>query len=125
MPRKSVESHLTVVPTADAVAVTRIARVRPPPGLSDAVAREFQAIANACAAEHFRPSDCVLLASYAELAVMARSPDLSLDDFVKIARTQALLATRLRLAPSTRSNHRSAARQRPTRGRDWEAELDD
>ncbi len=125
MPRKSAETHLTVVHQAEAAAIQRVARVRPPAGMPDVVAREFLTIVNSCVADHFRQSDVPLLARYVELIAIAQGPDLSLSDHLKVCKTMALLATRLRLAPSTRGHHRSTARQQMAHGRAWENNLDD
>lgn len=124
MPRKSINAHLTVVPTTDAAKIQRVARVRAPAWMTDAAASEFRDIVSTLSADHFRPSDVPLLARYAELCAMARAEDISLDDHLKISRTMALLATRLRLAPSTRGHARTTARQKMV-GRDWETDLGD
>lgn len=125
MPRKSQASHLTVVAPSAGQAVTRIPRVRVPDYLTELAASEFRTIVSTLAAEHFRPSDVPLLARYAELCAMARAEGITVDDHLKISRTMALLATRLRLAPSTRGHARTTARQRMSAGRDWEADLDE
>jgi phage terminase small subunit len=123
MPRSS-SAHLSVVVPADAAQITRVPRVRPPAHLTPAAAAEFRAIVGTLEASHFRASDVPLLAAYCMLIVASRNPEISVNDFLKIARGMALLATRLRLAPSTRGHHSSTNRQKMV-GRSWEADLDD
>ena len=124
MPRQSA-AHLSVVVPADAAQITRVPRVRPPAHLSEAAMKEFRDITATLEASHFRPSDVPLLAAYAQLIVASRDPEITLNDFLKVSRGMALLATRLRLAPSTRGHARTTARQRMSSGRSWEADIDD
>lgn len=96
MPRKSKESQVFTP------VITRSQRIRTPVDVSPEVAGVFRGIVNSCAASHFQVSDSPLLVSYSMTCVALRQPGLSLRDFLDLARMQALLATRLRLAPSTR-----------------------
>jgi hypothetical protein len=123
MPRKSA-AHLSVVPATAAEPITRIVRVRAPDYLSATARSEFLDIVGTTAADHWRPSDVPLLARYCELCALARAPEIDVATYLQICRTMALLATRLRLAPSTRGHHRTTARQK-MEGRSWEADLDE
>jgi phage terminase small subunit len=101
-----------------------------PGGLSPDAAQVWRAITESLPAEHFRPSDVPLLASYCETTATANraaqeiaangavvagkaSPWLVVQE--KAIRAQATLALRLRLCPSARQDPKSAGRERVSR----------
>jgi hypothetical protein len=92
------------------------ARLQPPRGLSKAEQHQFNDLINATSPKHFAESDLPLLVTYVQATVMARS---AIRDPKKIAvwekatRVQAVLATKLRLAPQSRSDAKTTARQTP------------
>jgi hypothetical protein len=120
--KKSEAAHLTIVPT-DVEGGKRIARIRPPPAMAPNVRAHWISIVNSLSADHFRPSDSPLLSRYVECCAMAEAEDITIADHLRICKTMALLATRLRLAPSTRGHARTTARQKMS-GRSWELEID-
>lgn len=77
-------------------------------------------LVDSCAADHFRPSDIPILQSYISATLIARAAATGKTKdfavFEKAARLQKSLATSLRLAPSTRSDPKTIARQNPQRG---------
>lgn len=113
MPRKS-SAALSVIPITSAHK-----RISPPTDLSPPEANLFRAIINQVAPNHFTESDAPLLISYVQSTLLSRraakalaSGDASaLPVWDRTTRMQATLATRLRLAPQSRSDPKSVARK--------------
>ena len=108
--RKSVENLLTL--RVDGTPP----RLQPPPGLTKAEVRLFEQLINSTSPTHFAESDLPLLVTYVQSTVMARR---AVRDLKKIAiwekavRMQAVLSTKLRLAPQSRTDANTTARQMP------------
>ena len=122
MPRRSVEA-LTTIPRVDG----RPSRLTAPRHLSSAAAGIWREIVAALPAEHLRPSDEALMASYCEWTATARraaaelatngevidgKPSAWLIVAEKAQRAQAALAPKLRLCPSARTDPKTVARAR-------------
>ena len=95
--RKSEASSLVVVSGAPP-------RLAPPADLSDEEKALFLDLVNACSPRHFVESDKPLLISFVQATLMAREAhrQCKLETWQKAIKLQALLATRLRLAPQAR-----------------------
>jgi hypothetical protein len=100
------------------------ARQEPPSHLSDDERALFVELVESCAPSHFVKSDLPLLVSFVQATLLVRraatgmvdDPDL-IAVFEKSVKLQATLATRLRLAPQSRLDPKSVARQQPYPGR--------
>jgi hypothetical protein len=97
-------------------------RLDPPPSLTDLERSLFTELVGACSPKHFVPSDLPLLISYVQATLLSRQAvtraavDMTaLALWEKSTRMQATLATRLRLAPQSRYDPKSVARQQPSR----------
>ena len=106
----------------------RPARQEPPSNLSDDERTLFTELVESCAPTHFVKSDLPLLISFIQATLLVRraatgmvdDPDL-IAVFEKSVKLQATLATRLRLAPQSRLDPKSVARQQPYEGpRPWD-----
>lgn len=89
------------------------ARIVAPASLTPRERNIFSEIVAACSPQHFRTSDIPLLQSYVTATLTARataSKPKMFFIFEKAARLQNSLATSLRLAPSTRSDPKTVAR---------------
>ena len=113
MPRRSAAS-LSVVP----IDVARPA-LRPPESLSEAERSLFVELASH--ATHLKSADAPLLASLAQAIILsrrlARDPA-KVAEWEKAVRTQAMLSTKLRMTPQSRTDSRAAGRQQQTPGSD-------
>jgi hypothetical protein len=104
-------------------------RLDPPPSLTDAERSLFVEIVEACSPKHFVPSDLPLLLSFIQSTLLSRQAIQNaakdagaLATWEKATRMQATLATRLRLAPQSRMDPKTLARQQPQLVRPpWEA----
>ena len=101
-------------------------RLDPPAFLNKAERGLFVDLVNSCDARHFVKSDLPLLASFVQATLKvrdaARDPD-KLTTWEKSARIQAMLATRLRLAPQSRLDPKTVHRRTPLIGpKPWEEE---
>jgi hypothetical protein len=104
-------------------------RLDPPSSLTDDEQSLFVQITQACSPRHFVPSDLPLLVSYVQATLLSRQAiknagkdTVALATWEKATRMQATLATRLRLAPQSRMDPKTLARQQPTLVRPpWEA----
>jgi hypothetical protein len=132
MPRRSAES-LTVVP----VEVQGKPRLRPPEGLAAPVRDEFVELVSAHSPEHFVRGDMTLIVEFATAKVLARqAAEALLREGPVVAGRQSqwlvvqekqvralgMLALRLRVCPSARTDSRAAgrgARQEGPRGVEW------
>ncbi len=94
-------------------------RLDPPADLTDGERSLFLQIVGACSPRHFVPSDLPLLTSFVQATLMARqtagAPD-KVGIWEKAVRVQGMLATRLRLAPQSRFDAKTNARQQPRVG---------
>src|SRR3974390_832058 len=95
-------------------------RLDPPAHLTDGERSLFLELVGACSPRHFVPSDLPLLISFVQATLLARQAVVkaatdatALATWEKAARMQATLATRLRLAPQSRSDPKNVARQQP------------
>lgn len=96
-------------------------RLEPPTGLSDDERSLFTELVAECAPEHFVASDRPLLTSYVQATLMSRraatgminDPD-QITTFEKAVKLQAVLATRLRLAPQARTDPKTVTRHAPS-----------
>lgn len=113
---------------ADVNVTATAARQEPPSNLSDEERALFTELVEACAPTHFVKSDLPLLVSFIQATLLVRraatgmvdDPDL-IAVFEKSVKLQATLATRLRLAPQSRLDPKSVARQQPYEGpRPWD-----
>ncbi len=90
-------------------------RLTPPAFLTACERLVFSEIVNNCTVQHFVKSDIPLLASFARATVLAQTAKgLEWERAVKI---QAMLATRLRLAPQARLDPKTLGRQQLPVGR--------
>ena len=124
MPRKSVVELSTPINTA----ATR--RIRPREGTPEAVRAIFAEIVSHVPSEHFRPSDAPLLEQYAQAIAVSRQAYSALEAdgpvvdgangpkanpwvsvLEKAQRSSVALAARLRLAPQSRADPKTVARQ--------------
>jgi hypothetical protein len=95
-------------------------RLDPPASLTDLERTIFLEVVESCTPEHFRTSDRSLLVAYVAAAALAQEAKATaLSDrkaaltWEKATRAMATLASKLRLCPSTRSDPRTIARERP------------
>ena len=113
MPRRS-SASLSVVP----IDVAR-APLRPPVSLSEAECLLFVELASH--ATHLKSADAPLLASLAQAIILSRRlahDPTKVAEWEKTIRAQAMLSTKLRLTPQSRTDSRGAGRQQPTPGSD-------
>ena len=85
-------------------------RLKPPPNLDDTERELFIELVNAVSPRHFVESDLPLLVSYVQSTLLSRqaigkagTDAGALTTWEKATRVQAMLATRLRLAPQVAS----------------------
>ena len=95
--------------------------VTPPSSLTKAERSLFiELVANA---EHLRPTDTPLLASYVQATIAsrrsARDPS-KVDVWEKATRLQVSLATKLRLTAQSRTDTRTVGRQEPQGPHPWD-----
>jgi hypothetical protein len=118
-------------------AVERVERQRPPHDLTDEEVEVWVAVTSTEPADWFSPSTVPLLAQYARHVIHARrvaelieratsDPELSVQDYDRLlkmqereSRTIASLATKMRIAPQSTTNHRGNKR-RATSSRPWQ-----
>jgi hypothetical protein len=120
--RKSADNLATLVVNGDPP------RLDPPPTLADPERTLFVQIVEACAPTHFVPSDLPLLIRYVEAlaladeaaghlhsegAVIKGKPSPWLVVLEKCQRAVVALSLRLRLAPQSRVDPKTLARQQP------------
>ena len=100
-------------------------RLQTPSSLNNAERKLFDSIVASCDARHFRNSDIALLVSFVQASLLShrlgRKGDIG--DWERVTRTQASLATRLRLTPASRTDPKTLARQTPPALRAWETEI--
>ena len=96
------------------VSIESIPRLRPPPGLSGAEDAVFRQTVAACAADHFTAADVPLLIAYCQAVLLVRSAfkeiELQFPTWQQATRTLAMLATKLRLCPHSRSDPKTITR---------------
>ena len=107
-------ASLAILPNVDDMP----SRLTVPSHLSDNERRLFAELVRSCAANHFVKSDTVLLTSFVQATLMVRRAavgmvgDLSqVGIFEKGVKLQAVLATRLRLSPQSRTDPKTTGRQ--------------
>jgi hypothetical protein len=95
-------------------------RLEPPACLSDRERKLFSELIAACDPRHFVESDLPLLTSFVQATVLAQmtaNDPTKIETWALTVRLQAMLATRLRLAPQARTDPKTIARsaivQRP------------
>ncbi len=98
-------------------------RLNPASDLNDAERLLFLEITEACSPRHFTPSDLPILISFVQATLLSRqaiknaaTDTAALQVWEKSTRMQATLATRLRLAPQSRFDAKTNARQQPRPG---------
>lgn len=94
-------------------------RLSPPRYLNKAERAIFVELIGACDARHFVESDLPLLASYSQATRMARAAardPSKVGLWERAVRVQATLATRLRLAPQSRTDPQTVGRRQVRRG---------
>jgi hypothetical protein len=95
--------------------------IDPPSSLTKAERSLFNELA--ANAEHLRPTDAPLLASYVQATLVsrrsARDPS-KVDIWEKATRLQAMLATKLRLTAQARTGTRTVGRQEPPGPHPWD-----
>jgi hypothetical protein len=95
-------------------------RITPPSSLTKAERSLFTELA--ASAEHLRPTDAPLLASYVQATIAsrrsARDPS-KVDVWEKATRLQMSLATKLRLTAQSRTDTRTVGRQEPPGPHPW------
>jgi hypothetical protein len=96
-------------------------RLDPPPSLTDPERALFAEIVESCSPKHFVPSDVPILVSFIQSTLLSRqaikraaTDSSALAVWEKSTRMQATLATRLRLAPQSRFDAKTNARQQPS-----------
>lgn|SRR5262249_2645595 len=114
--RKSADSLTTLVNGEPS-------RLDPPATLTKAERSLFVEIVEACSPKHFAPSDMPILISFIQSTLLSRlaikkagKDAAALATWEKATRMQATLATRLRLAPQSRFDAKTSARQQPYLG---------
>ena len=113
MPRKSAAA-LSVIPITSAHK-----RIQPPSDLSPPEANLFRTMISQVAPDHFTESDGPLIVSYVQATLLSRraSKELAAGNTKALAiwdratKIQATLATRLRLAPQSRSCPKTLSRK--------------
>src|SRR5262245_48509403 len=95
-------------------------RLNPPADLTDDERTLFVELVDVCSRRHFVASDLPLLVSYVQATLLSRQAVKNaakdagaLAIWEKATRMQATLATRLRLAPQSRMDPKTLARQQP------------
>jgi hypothetical protein len=94
-------------------------RLTPPPSLTNGERSAFIELVACCAPDHFRESDTPLLISYVQATAMARKivhAPTKVAQWERAVRVQAMLATRLRLSPQSRTAPKTVARQQLHQG---------
>jgi hypothetical protein len=95
-------------------------RLTPPSSLTKSERSLFIELASG--AEHLRPTDAPLLASYVQAIIAsrrsARDPS-KLDIWDKATRLQMSLATKLRLTAQSRADPKTVGRQEPSGSNPW------
>ncbi len=98
-------------------------RLDPPADLTNDERSLFLQIVGACSPKHFVPSDLPVLVSFVQATLLARQAikiaakdSAALMTWEKSVRLQGMLATRLRLAPQSRFDAKTNARQQPRVG---------
>jgi hypothetical protein len=87
-------------------------RLTPPSYLTKPERSLFVELVSSCDPRHFIVSDLPLLTSFVQATLEARKgPRGDIEYWEKAVRIQAMLATRLRLAPQARTNPRTVARR--------------
>ncbi len=112
-------------------------RLTAPSGLNAKERELFKELVSASEPDHFRETDIPLLVSLAQATLLAhklgRNPN-QVVGWEKACRVQAMLATKLRMTPQSRTDPKTIARMRPNdvgiapwhrkgRGKDDEHEL--
>jgi hypothetical protein len=93
-------------------------RLQAPEGLNKAEEGLFNQLVAACSPSHFVEADLPLLVAFVQSTLMARR---AVRDPAKVAvwekavRVQAMLATRLRLSPQSRTDPKTVGRHMPQR----------
>jgi hypothetical protein len=99
--------------------IERRSRLEPPRSLTK---REREVFAELAAqAAHLKPADAPLLASLAQAIILSRRlarDSTKVSEWEKAVRAQAMLSTKLRMTPQSRTDSRAAGRQQPTPGVD-------
>jgi phage terminase small subunit len=116
MPRKS-ESAQSLVAVVSRLEQHR-PRIKPPPHLDQAERAVFEKIVADCPPSHFSQSDAPLLVAYCQAYLLVQAAfEAACDDpsqlpaWERSARVMASLSTKLRLAPSTRTDPKTLARR--------------
>ncbi|MBR1276104.1 hypothetical protein [Bradyrhizobium sp. AUGA SZCCT0283] len=87
-------------------------RLTPPSYLSKPERELFADLVGSCDPRHFVESDVPLLNSFIQATLVARSgPGKNIEGWQMAVKIQAMLATRLRLAPQARTDPQKVARQ--------------
>jgi hypothetical protein len=105
VPRKSAAALSVVVP------VNVAARLHPPRSLTKAEQEVFIELASH--ATHLKPADVPLLASLAQAILLSRRlahDPTKVAEWEKAVRAQAMLSTKLRMTPQSRTDSRGAGR---------------
>jgi hypothetical protein len=100
-------------------AIEHRSRLEPPPSLSQAEQEVFTELASHVT--HLRPADVPLLASLAQAILLSRQlarDPARVADWEKATRAQAMLSTKLRLTPQSRTDSRAAGRRQQPSGDD-------
>jgi hypothetical protein len=88
--------------------------IEPPEFLTPKEAKLFREVVASVSPKHFVPSDAHLLATFVQVTLTGREAIKGLPDTIGIwdrcVKTQAILATKLRLAPQSRLDQRAAGR---------------
>ncbi len=98
----------------------RVERLKQPENLTKSEAELFVATVSACSADHFVQSDANLLVAYCQAVLLTRWAFKQLGEdaaafstWQQAARTMAMLATKLRLCPHSRSDPKTITRRAP------------
>ena len=105
--RRSIASRMTPNVAGEA------SRISAPSTLTLKERKEFNRIVATCAPEHFRESDVSLLENFVGLTLLCRATrnkPKQFSVFKEAVKLHKDLSVKLRLAPSTRSHHRTVAR---------------
>jgi hypothetical protein len=93
--------------------------LEPPADLSEEEKALFLQLVNACSPKHFVESDKPLLISFVQATVLARASAgkaMLIGTWEKAVKMQAMLATRLRLAPQARLDPKTVGRFQQNNG---------
>jgi hypothetical protein len=97
-------------------------RLTAPSSLNAKERAQFEALIDASDPKHFRKSDIPLLVSLAQAALLShklgRDPD-RIGEWEKVTRVQAMLATKLRLTPQSRTDPKTVARMQQNGTAPW------